>query len=338
MSPNTQAAQYWEALLSVHPRRSRFSLDELLEAFRRAFPHHEADPNVRQQLAALLHQLAQDGALRLPKPTNRRAYDHAERTVLPRYVNRLDRVRPLAKPTLLWRPELAFARDVPEAWHDVLTAIQEWLRNGGTVARPIAIRERSVEIFGDEKFLDGMLGTQLFSPGRLSLDLLRCYLPSVPIYVETIDFDSKDRPLLVLENQTTFDTVRRWNQQQKRYSAVAFGAGTAFVASCRSLSDHLTTAGCSGTVLYFGDLDPRGLWIPVRAARESGISIRPEEHLYSLLFQKAHKKYLVQKVPFVYEPSLLDWLPANVREQAAQTLMQGRRLPQELITIYDLGN
>jgi hypothetical protein len=336
MTLKTQAARYWETLLSVHPRRSRFSLNELLEAFRSAFPHQEADPNVRERVAALLHQLAEEGVLRLPKRTNRRAYDHAERTVLPRYINRSDRPRSLPQPALLWRPELAFAHDVPKSWHDVLSAIQEWLRNGGTGAPAVAIRERSVEIFGDEKYLDGMLGTQLFSAGRLSLALLHCYLPSVPIYVEAIDLDDKRRPLLVLENLTTFDTLRRWNQRQKRYSAVAFGAGTAFVSSCRSLSSHLATAGCSGSVLYFGDLDPKGLWIPVRATRESGISIRPDEHLYFLLFQKARNKFGVQKDPFVYEAELLDWLPADVRGQAKQCLMSGRRLPQELISIYDL--
>jgi hypothetical protein len=236
----------------------------------------------------------------------------------------------------MWRPELAFADDVSATWHDALNAIQKWLRNGGTIAAPVALRERSVEIFGDEKYLDGLLGTQLFSPGRLSLDLLHCYLPSVPICVETIHFDSKKRPLLVLENQTTFDSLRRWNQEHRGYSAVAFGGGTAFVSSCRSLSCHLASDGCSGSLLYFGDVDPKGLWIPVRAAKESGIPVQADESLYLLLFQTARRKLVVRRDVIVYEPMLLDWLPMAVRTTAARYFESGRRLPQELVSVRDL--
>lgn len=336
MKSSPQADHYWKVLLAAHPRRSRFRLNDLLEAFHDAFPHHEGDLNARQRLAGLLGQLAEEGFLRLPKIANRRAYDHGERTLLPRYVNRIDLPQPPPKETHLWRPELAFARGVSANWHDTLAAIQEWLRGGGTETPFVALRERSVEIFGDEKYLDGLVGTQLFSPGRLSLDLLRCYLPSVPICVEAISVDGHKRPLLVLENQTTFDTLRRWNHQHRHYSAVAFGGGTAFVSSCRTLGSYLTLHGCTGTLLYFGDMDPKGLWIPVRAARESGIPVHPDEDLYELLFQSAQHKFVVQGEAIVCDPSLLDWLPEHLRRIAAQHLENGRRLPQELISINDL--
>jgi len=63
----------------------------------------------------------------------------------------------------------------------------------------VALRERSMDIFGDEKYLDNMLGTKMFGVGRLTLELLRCYIPSVPIYSEAIEPGQVDRPLLVVE-------------------------------------------------------------------------------------------------------------------------------------------
>ena len=335
MSLKTQAGHYWSVLLSSHPQRSRFGLDDLLKAFRQSFPHQQGDLNARQQLADLLQQLAEEGLLRLPKATNRRAYDHSERISLPRYASR-NILQPLPKATRVWRPELLFANEVPDTWHDTLSLIQEWLRSGGTKAPPIALRERSVEIFGDEKYVDGLLGTQLFWPGRLSLNLLHCYLPSVPICVEAIQANGQKRPLLVLENLTTFDTLRRWNAQYQYYSAVAYGGGTAFVSSCGSLSSYLAGEGCSGQLLYFGDVDPKGLWIPVRASREIGKAIQADEGLYTLLFQKALRKPSVQRESLVYDPALLDWLPAALREPASQYFDSGRRLPQELISFHDL--
>ena len=97
MKSSPQADHYWKVLLAAHPRRSRFRLNDLLEAFHDAFPHHEGDLNARQRLAGLLGQLAEEGFLRLPKIANRRAYDHGERTLLPRYVNRIDLPQPLQK-------------------------------------------------------------------------------------------------------------------------------------------------------------------------------------------------------------------------------------------------
>jgi hypothetical protein len=237
----------------------------------------------------------------------------------------------------MWRPELAFARDLGESLREELIAIQKWLRDTGPSAPLIALRERSVEIFGDEKRLDALLGTQLFAPGRLTLDVLRCYLPSVPIFLVALPQDnSHRRPLLVVENHTTFDTLCRWNAQHGRYSAVAFGAGAAFVATCESLRSHLSNSGCSGQLLYFGDLDPKGIWIPARAAQASGIDVLPEEVLYDILLSKGLKHQKLPHLQFTFDPTLLNWLPSSLRAETHRQFKAGRRLPQELVSLHDL--
>ncbi|PYP89469.1 MAG: hypothetical protein DMG65_13245 [Candidatus Angelobacter sp. Gp1-AA117] len=94
--------------------------------------------------------------------------------------------------------------------------------------------------------------------------------------------------------------------------------------------------GCSGILLYFGDLDPRGLWIPVKAGQQNRIEVRPDKTLYQLLFETAQKKFTVHRESLVYDSRLLEWLPENLREFAADCFKRGRRLPQELISIWDL--
>jgi hypothetical protein len=331
-SPDTRL--FWDALLSLHPRRKRFALQHLLEAFRRAFPHRYGDTDVRTVLALLLAELEQLGTIHLPNKSNRRAYDHSERTPLPKHVTRTDRQRQL-KQTAVWRPELAFASAVGPSWQLELQAIQEWLRRCGATTPPVALRERSVEIFGDEKRLDSLLGTKLFAPGRLTLDLLRCYLPTVPIYVVPLPQDGLARPLLVVENHTTFDTLCRWNEQCRRYAAVAFGAGAAFIAACESLRPHVAAPDCSGRLLYFGDLDPKGLWIPARASQGNEIEICPDEFLYTLLLAKGRKQRKSGE-PFSFELEILEWLPASLRKETVGHFSSGRRLPQELVSLPDL--
>jgi hypothetical protein len=284
----------------------------------------------------LLGELEQAGAIRLPKKSNRRAYDHSERTSLPKHVVRCDRPSRIKHSSLVWRPELAFASDFGSSLQSELLAIQEWLRDGGTASTFIALRERSVEIFGDEKRLDSLLGSQLFAPGRLTVELLRCYLPSVPIYVVSAPENGVSRPLLVVENHTTFDTLCRWNEKHRRYSAIAFGAGAAFIAACESLCPHLAAPGCSGKLLYFGDLDPKGLWIPARASKDSGIEARPDESLYTLLLTKGRKRRGLPSLPLSFDSGLLNWLPAALRDEAGRHFRNGRRLPQELVSLPDL--
>lgn len=336
MSRSNEAQVFWRMLLSLHPKRTRFALEHILEAFRAAFPHRQGDAAVRSVLAGLLDELEQTGVLSKPRRTNRRAYDHSERTSLPRHVTRSDRPVLPVRPTVVWRPELSFGSALGESWREELLAIQEWFRSGGAEAPPVALRERSVEIFGDEKRLDALLGTQLFTVGRLTLSTLRCYLPSTSIHVAPLSKDGFARPLLVVENHTTFDTICRWNEQSRRFSAVGFGAGAAFVASCESLRTQLATPVCSGEVLYFGDLDPKGIWIPARATQASGIEVRPEESLYRLLIAKGRRNGRLPLGSPAFEPTLLEWLPVSIQAETKAFFKNGLRLPQELVTLPDL--
>jgi len=336
MNGSADAQIFWQVLLERHPRRRRFTLPEILDAFRQGFPHRQGDTDMRAVLARWLDELGRMGVIRLPSKANRRAYDHSERTTLPRHVIRSDAQPPDTPSTIIWRPELAFAADLGGALQKELQAIQQWLKHEGGIAAPVALRERSVEIFGDEKRLDSLLGTQLFASGRLTLELLRCYVPSVPIYVVFDASDGVRRPILAVENHTTFDTLCRWNEKAHRYAAVAYGAGAAFIATCASLRLHLTRSECSGQVLYFGDLDPKGLWIPTRAAQDSGIDVRPEEHLYMLLLEKGRNHLPPAKEPFSYEPLLLHWLPESLGKAVELHFSKGRRLAQEWVSLPDL--
>ena len=336
MSTSTEAQRFWQTLLAAHPRRTQFELEQLLISFRQALPHLQGDAEARSVLARLLAELEQIGALRQPRQSNRRAYDHSERTPLPKRIVRLDRPRSAHAEAVMWRPELAFARDLGIHLREELLAIQEWLRKAGSSAPLVALRERSVEIFGDEKRLDALLGTQLFARDHLTLNLLRCYLPSVPIHVVSVPVNNTSRPLLVVENHTTFDTLCRWNAEHHGYAGIAFGAGSAFVAACRSLRPHLAAAGCSEEVMYFGDLDPTGLWIPARAAEAAGIDVRPDENLYTRLLLKARRHRTLPRASISFEPALLEWLPLPLKAETLRHFNAGRRLPQELVSVHDL--
>ena len=93
---------------------------------------------------------------------------------------------------------------------------------------------------------------------------------------------------------------------------------------------------CSGQLLYFGDLDPKGIWIPARAAQASGIEVFPEEVLYEVLLSKGLKHQMLPRLQFSFDPTLLDWLPLSLRAETCRQFKAGRRLPQELVSFHDI--
>ena len=84
-----------------------------------------------------------------------------------------------------------------------LTAINSWLSNRRGM--PVPLRERSLEIFHDEKLLETRISGPLFSPTRLTLDLLQSYLCWPP--VERLDCGPGD--WLIVENYTTYHSLAR---------------------------------------------------------------------------------------------------------------------------------
>lgn len=148
-------------------------------------------------------------------------------------------------------------------------------------------RERSLEIFGDEKALDRLVGSVLFGPSRLSLAQLRAYRSRPPLPTVRV---GDGHVLLVVENSDTFDTmVRLLEGDPGDVGYVAWGAGAAFEASVASVG---RVPGIT-RVLYFGDIDADGLRFPMSAdalAVQLGLPpVEPATSLYRLLFEHGHR-------------------------------------------------
>jgi hypothetical protein len=86
---------------------------------------------------------------------------------------------------VVWHPELARVPDarLTHVQHDYMEAVNRWL-HATRAPVPVPLRERSLEIFGDEKLLERMLPTSLFASGRLTLSLLATYRAVVPFTSE----------------------------------------------------------------------------------------------------------------------------------------------------------
>jgi hypothetical protein len=188
-----------------------------------------------------------------------------------------------------WAPELGWVASLPslsdERFND-LVAIHNWLiSNRQTPAVPV--RYRSVELFGDEKHLGNLARTQLFAPGRLTLDLLRCHrlpppLPAIPV--------GTGPDILVVENSDPYWAAADVLGEMKDHPirAVAWGSGTAFPAQVETLGVDIAGDGpVSGVAWYWGDFDPRGIRIGADAASANaahdGVQVLPAIGLWEAM-------------------------------------------------------
>lgn len=235
---------------------------------------------------------------------------------------------------VVWRPALSWAADarLTPSQRGTLEHVNGWLH---TARDPLVVpmRERSVELFGDEKALDRLLPTGLFGPGRLTLELLRCHRVAPRFITESVGSGSGAGDLLlVVENSDTFDSLVRALRRSPghRVGAVGWGAGAAFEGSVRSV-DRTAAA----EIRYFGDLDEKGLRTPTHAAalaqREHLPPVLPAIGLYDALLRLADPQPGQRRVAEATAAQLTAWLAPEHRDLAASVLAGGQRLAQEAV-------
>jgi Uncharacterized protein conserved in bacteria C-term(DUF2220) len=260
----------------------RVDLTVIHAAWATAAPELTGSLESREELAAALHALADDGLVVLPAT----AWERAPRPPLPKFVTvpaarRAPRTRRWQ--TMPWHPNLAWVASVPalsDTQLDALAAIDTWLRQPQPPELSVLpVRVRSAEIFGREKLLETLVGSGLFGPGRLSLELLRAQRLPPPLSVHRV---GPGPDVLIVENADSFWVCRDIaGCLAGPIGRVGFGSGRAFVASVAALGLEDQRP---GRLWYWGDLDPGGVRIAgeaaVVAARSGLPALRPAEPLW----------------------------------------------------------
>ncbi len=327
-------------VLDPEGRGGRRHADEVAVAIRAQVPHLPA-AEIPGLVADTIRRGAAEGRW-TPARTNTVMRG---RTALPKTVT-IPATRP---PVATLTPAGVPLRDELAGWaatlrlsppqRKLLLAVNDWLRrtNGGNV--PIAAAaERAYELIRDEKAFDSTPprgGAQLWGPGRLTFQLLRCERIPTPLTWESVTPTVPGpAPIVCVENHATFRTLLRFLRAHPHppWTAVAWvqGRNTAPLESLPSLPFPVTRLD------YLGDLDAAGLAIAATVcatAETVGIPAGPAVPLWALLIDQPPRPD--RKVPDADACRLTAWLPAEIRDRAAELLRSGRAIPQEAVR-YDV--
>lgn len=321
--------------LTTWPRQ-RVHLSELWQLLDQTDPSTRMDTKRRQILADLIAELADVEILKLPAA---RSMDRSERPPLPKFVILpresvpIEVTRPVVwHPSLSWVPQAGLTRSQLRT----VEMVNDWLHDNRD-QMIVPSRERSLEIFHNEKALDRLVGTALFGPGRLTLELLRCRRVVPRLHCERA---GDGNLLLVVENSDTFDsllTVLR-ERDDHRVGLVGWGAGAGFEASVLSVAN---VAASITQIKYFGDLDEKGLRVPLNASALAASTRLPTVHpasgLYGAMFRRAAPQHGQRKLSNGSSVDIAQWLAPEHQPDAVQLLTSGERLAQEAVGLSYLS-
>lgn len=330
--------------------RKRVPVKELHPMAKRTFPQ-ESDLGAISRLHHLLTQLVDEGVLKPFSKTKSDAMGRPLEVVLVatqheekkrRNKETLDSLRE----TTVWCAKMSgWAADESTTLAEMerAVAVNAWLK-ANTPSFSIPHRERALDIFGDEKALDGVARKGLFG-GRIHLKDLGCFHCPEPLHYEAIskeEIHTKGKPLLVVENANTYWSCCRANEETRCYAAIVYGKGNMINSQetgCDALWEIEERLGASG-IHYFGDLDPAGLAIPKGLSekrQKAGLSaVVAQRSLYAALIQKDRLTPCTTKESKQHDPGFATaWLGEAL---APPYLAQApdRRWPQEGISKADI--
>ena len=320
-------------------RGAKVPLAVLRETARGADLSLAASPEARERLASALDEL--EAADLVTQPKSRTLWDRTSTPALPLHVNRsrAEVPRPKAAPAhaepvwhalLSWVPAFLTTERPTSAERSLLLGVQRLLATTGGPRRIVPLRERSLELLGDEKSIDSLIRGRLFISRRLSLELLAAERVA-PALVETATSPGPD--VLLVENYATYLTLGRALTGHSGIGRVIWGAGNQVT---QFLPQVTTRTG--GLIWYFGDLDVRGLEIGAGAtayAVKLGLPpLAASADLYALLLEHGYRAPAGGRAPTAarVDQAVL-WLPRELRAAASGLLGGGHRMAQEAVGV-----
>jgi len=235
--------------------------------------------------------------------------------------------------TIPWEPEMQFIVVAKATVNPKdLLRLNDFFKNRDGQRPIVPIKERSLQIFGDEKRLDTLVGSALFRADRLSLDLLRCEIVGEPLGWSRGPTDTGK--ILVIENAATWHSYSRWNSQVNQFSAVVYGCGNRFAESIHHLVHILSEFSTPQRVFYFGDLDAQGLRIPTQASAKAAMlnlpQVEPDYWSYAQLLEVGRNRSVPCETAEPASVTEYEWL-GHLAEPVRHILESGRRVAQEHI-------
>ena len=233
-------------------------------------------------------------------------------------------------------------REAVRQLHNFLQKHRELLQTS------VSYNERSLQIWGYEKFLSQGNSKTILKHCRLDMAFLNCYSTTEPFAYFTLTRKAPHK-LLIIENKDTFFSMRRHllaghsTILGEKFGTLIYGAGKRVISSFQqfALSAEPYMLHEDNEFYYFGDLDYEGIGIYENLATcfKEQTEIKPFVSAYELMLTKGKT---ITKLPTTKEGQnrqlegfFFNYFEGITQDDMRELLEQNLYIPQEILIILD---
>ena len=207
----------------------------------------------------------------------------------------------------------------------------------------ISRKERSFEIFDEEKALDDKTFCALLERIGITADTLTIYDTPECCFNDYIPNRKAHMTLLICENKDIWFNIRRMMFENNatnifdiHIDGVVYGCGNK-VSGMGALTTYTEFIGSEVKYLYWGDIDRAGLNIYLSAVRANpNIDIKLFVPAYEEMLRLAQTRNIPdsddERNRIEDYSQIFDFVDQNLRNLFEQSIQNNKRIPQEIIT------
>jgi hypothetical protein len=213
----------------------------------------------------------------------------------------------------------------------------------------LSLNERSLQLFGDEKWL-GDKGVAIIKKIGITLEDLHCEKIFEPFFYYKMPswFENSNVNVLIIENKDTYGSFKSLFQQNMNtffsitFDLLVYGEGEKIIRSIESIWEIQGAKDKEIQGYYFGDIDPKGIEMYFSLKARNEIRLKPMISFYEeILTRSKGKRYKRKKgqkfkanesnrFAEYLEPSLIDEFLSVMKEHYFPQEVLNRQILLEL--------
>lgn len=220
--------------------------------------------------------------------------------------------------------------------------------NKESLDNEMSVKERSFEIWGDEKFLESKEGKSILAFNNIDMQYLNFYYAPEPFFCTEIKKKYKDAVVLVIENKDTWFSIGKalnLSENKMLYNIeinyLIYGEGNKATRK-NALSDFINVLSERPNKIYYtGDIDVAGVNMLYNCDSNNEYTIKPFMPLYKNMVLAA-EVYKMNKTDdnrgTDYNKEFLEEFNESEKMKVREILDSNKRIPQEILNYQDYIN
>lgn len=237
----------------------------------------------------------------------------------------------------------------PESYEELqeqILKLSEFLWNKKeSLNNEISVKERSFEIWGEEKFLESKEGKSISSFNKLDNKILNFYYAPEPFFCTEIKKKNKDVIALIIENKDTWYSIgKALNKSKnklfygKEINLLIYGEGNKATRK-NAVSDFINLISDSICIVYYaGDIDIAGVNMMYECMKNNTVNFEPFLPLYKSMINIADVNKMNKTEDnrgTSYNKEFLTQFNQYEQVIVKKILDSNKRIPQEILNYQD---